>query len=152
MLPPFTEEGLLPPGDYPLTFEQLRKSHQRKHFEDIGLTPEQVNRALEPAYSFHEQLKEEVEWYERIKRRDFGTIDTLTALGPLLVALRIANGITQKELANRLNVDESQVSRDERNEYHGISLERAQRIINALGEKLIIRVDDKTDNKELAIA
>ena len=26
-LPPFTEEGLLPVGDYPLTLEELRQSH-----------------------------------------------------------------------------------------------------------------------------
>ena len=26
MLPPFTAEGLLPPGDYPLTFDGLRQS------------------------------------------------------------------------------------------------------------------------------
>lgn len=27
MLPPFTEDGVLPPGDYELTFEELRESH-----------------------------------------------------------------------------------------------------------------------------
>jgi hypothetical protein len=36
---------------------------------------------------------------------------------------RIAQGITQRELAKRLGLHESQVSRDERNEYFGITLE-----------------------------
>jgi hypothetical protein len=27
LLPPFTTNGLLPPGDYPLTIDQLRQSH-----------------------------------------------------------------------------------------------------------------------------
>jgi transcriptional regulator with XRE-family HTH domain len=49
-----------------------------------------------------------------------------------LVALRIAKGLTQRELAERLGVHESQVSRDERNEYHGITLERARRILQAM--------------------
>jgi transcriptional regulator with XRE-family HTH domain len=34
-------------------------------------------------------------------------------IGQLLISLRIAQGISQRELARRLNVHESQVSRDE---------------------------------------
>ena len=52
------------------------------------------------------------------------------------MALRIALGLTQRELAERLGVHESQVSRDERNEYHGITVERASRILDALGVEL----------------
>jgi transcriptional regulator with XRE-family HTH domain len=39
--------------------------------------------------------------------------------------MRIAQGISQRERARRLDVHETQVSRDERNEYFGITLERA---------------------------
>jgi DNA-binding XRE family transcriptional regulator len=116
---------------------------QRERLEEMKLKPDEVERAMEPAYSFHEQLKEEVQWYEKVKRRDFGIIQDLTGLGPLLIALRIANGISQTELAQRLDVDVSQISRDERNEYHGISIDRAQRVLNALGEKLVTHVQDK---------
>jgi len=52
------------------------------------------------------------------------------------VALRIALGLTQRELAERLGVHESQVSRDERNEYHAVTVERASRILDALGVDL----------------
>jgi transcriptional regulator with XRE-family HTH domain len=48
---------------------------------------------------------------------------------------------SQRELAKRLGVPESQVSRDERNEYFGITLERAVRILDALGVKLHTRVE-----------
>ena len=48
------------------------------------------------------------------------------------MALRIAKGLTQRELAEHLGVHQSQVSRDERNEYHGITLERARRILHAM--------------------
>jgi len=44
--------------------------------------------------------------------------------------------VTQRELAERLGVHESQVSRDERNEYHGITLERAARVVDALGVEI----------------
>src|SRR5262249_2138388 len=120
-------------------------------FTQAGLTKRQVEKALEPFYSFHEQLKEEVDWYVRIKRRDFTPISNLSAVGPLLVALRIAANITQKELANRLAVDVSQVSRDEKNEYHGVTLERAQRVVDALHGQLEIRVKS-FPNRQLAPA
>jgi|SRR6516162_1810064 hypothetical protein len=115
-----------------------------------GLSKREIERALEPALSFHEQLNEEVEWYNRVKRGNFLPMSNLTAVGPLLIALRIAAGITQKELADRLDVDVSQVSRDEKNEYHGITLERAQRIVDALHSGLEIRVKS-LENKELAV-
>ncbi len=78
---------------------------------------------------FYQQLDEERLWYERVLRREFGSVQDLTDIGKILIALRISNRLTQKDLADRLSVDESQVSRDERNEYHGITVERAQRIL-----------------------
>ena len=116
---------------------------ERKALLKQDLTAKEVERALEPASSFYEQLKDEVRWYERVKEREFEAISDLSDLGRMLIALRIANGISQRQLAQALGVDESQVSRDERNEYHGITLDRAQRIVDALGEKLITSVAEK---------
>ncbi len=116
---------------------------QTKQLQEAGLSPEQVQRALEPMISFNEQLKEEVEWYNKVKRRDFGTIRNMVDVGKYLIALRIANGISQRELAQRLGVSESQISRDERNDYHGIKLERIQKILEAMNESLEIKVVDK---------
>ncbi|MEX2399963.1 MAG: helix-turn-helix transcriptional regulator [Rhodothermales bacterium] len=106
---------------------------QREHLQSIGLVGEQLDRAMQPMASFHEQLKDEVETYERMKRGDLGTLSSLTSIGRWLIGARIARGMTQKELADRLEVSESQVSRDERNEYHGITVDRAQRTMDALG-------------------
>jgi transcriptional regulator with XRE-family HTH domain len=50
-------------------------------------------------------------------------------------------GISQRQLARRLNLHESQVSRDERNEYFGITLERAVRILEALHVRLHTKVE-----------
>jgi DNA-directed RNA polymerase specialized sigma subunit len=118
-------------------------TEQRRALGDLQLQPDEVQRAMEPALSFHAQLLEEVEWYERVRRRDFETIHSLSAIGRLLIAARIANGLSQQELADRLGVSATQVSRDERNEYHGIAVERAQLILDRLGEKLSVRVDEK---------
>lgn len=116
---------------------------QKEKLEEMGLSEEDVGRALEPMLSFRAQLEEEVEWFERVRRRDFEIVRDLSAVGTLLIALRIANGISQRELAERLGVSEAQVSRDERNEYHGITVDRVQRVLDALGETLTSRVDDK---------
>ena len=116
---------------------------QRKAFLEQGLTNEEAAKALEPMVSFRAQLEDEVRWYERVRRRDFGVLQNLSALGTTLIALRIANGLSQKELADRLGVSEAQVSRDERNEYHGITIERAQRVLDAMGETLASHVEDK---------
>ena len=116
---------------------------QRHALEELALGPDEIERAMEPAMSFHAQLVEEVGWYERVCRRDFETIHSLTAIGRLLIAARITNGLTQQELAERLGVSPAQVSRDERNEYRGITVDRAQLILDSLGEKLSARLDEK---------
>lgn len=116
---------------------------QREKLEEMGLSEKEVGRALEPMLSFRAQLEEEVEWFEKVRRRDFGVVRDLSAVGTLLIALRIANGINQRELAERLGVSEAQVSRDERNEYHGITVDRVQRVLDAMGETLSSQVEDK---------
>jgi DNA-binding XRE family transcriptional regulator len=131
-----------------ITQDREVASGQRKSLEAAGLPPGEVEIAMQPLLSFHAQLQEEVEWYENIKRGNFPTIHRLTQIGHVLIALRIALGITQRDLAERLGVAESTVSRDERNEYHGITLERAQRVIDALEASVETRVEQP--ERELA--
>jgi ribosome-binding protein aMBF1 (putative translation factor) len=116
-----------------LSKEENLLSEQRIQLKQSGLSREELKRAMDPLESFHAQLREEVESYERLKLGETQELRNLHGLGRTLVASRIALGISQRELAKRLNVHESQVSRDERNEYHGISVERASRILDALG-------------------
>lgn len=113
---------------------------QREELTKIGLTEEQIDRVIEPTICFYEQLKEEVSYYERIKRGEFDALENFLGLGKILIGARIALGLSQCDLANRLGVSEAQVSKDERNEYHGITVEKAQRILDALGIKLISTV------------
>lgn len=106
-----------------------------------GFTVDQIAKLREPLESFHMQLVEEVQSYERLKRGQFSEFENLHGLGQILIGLRIARGMTQRELARRLNVDETMVSRDERNEYHGITVDRAKRVLDALGVRLVTRVE-----------
>lgn len=119
-----------------LTDEEDRLKAQRGELKKLDLSQAEIKRAMDPLQSFHEQLKEEVESYERLRRGEFEEVTNFEGMGRLLIALRISQGLSQRELAERLGVHESTVSRDERNEYHGITLERTAKVLAALGVTL----------------
>ena len=124
-----------------LTEERARLAEHRGRLRDAGLSDGEIKRVIDPMESFHLQLQEEVESYQRLKRGEFDDLDNLRGLGHLLISTRIAQGISQRELARRLGVHESQVSRDERNQYFGITIERAARILDALNARLHTTVE-----------
>lgn len=121
--------------------EETLLKKQQAELRSMDLTKAEIKRAMDPLRSFHAQLKEEVESYERLCRGEFDEITNFEGIGRLLVALRIAQGMSQRELAEELEVHESAVSRDERNEYHGITIERASRILAAIGAELHTTVE-----------
>ena len=125
-----------------LQAEAQRFAAHEAQLAEKGLAPDEIKRTLDPLRSFHLQLAEEVESYERLRRGDLGEYLNLHGLGRMLVALRIARGINQRELAQRLEVHETQVSRDERNEYHGVTVERASRILDTLRVRLRSHFDE----------
>jgi hypothetical protein len=126
--------------------EEKRIKEQQKALRQMDLSREEIKRAMDPIRSFHEQLREEVASYERLRRGEFAEVQNFSGLGELLIALRISQGICQRDLAERLGVHESQVSRDERNEYRGITMERAQRVLDALGVELSTKVQKVSDH------
>jgi ribosome-binding protein aMBF1 (putative translation factor) len=131
--------------------ERKRLGEHKLRLREAGLADEEIKRVIDPMESFHLQLKEEVESYERLKRGEFDELENFRGFGHLLISLRIAKGISQRELARRLDVHESQVSRDERNEYFGITLERAVKVLDALDVRLHTKVEIEPP-REMAIA
>ena len=133
-------------AEYEYSVKQLREQAERMREQEaeiagMDLNREEIKRAMDPVRSFHKRLKEEVESYERLKRGEFDELRNLGGLGQLLVALRVAQCLSQRQLAERLAVHESQVSRDERNEYHGITVERAERVLEALAVEVRTSVE-----------
>ena len=120
--------------------EQVLRDQEMKLAAE-GLRPAQIKRALDPSRVFHDQVKDEVDSYERLKQGRFDELRNLHGIGQMLIGIRIAMGLSQRELAEKLGVHESQVSRDERNEYYGITVERAARILDALGVEITTRVE-----------
>ena len=59
--------------------------------------------------------------------------------------------MSQGELARRLGVHESQVSRDERNEYFGITLEPSIEILDTLNVRLRTKVEVESEFEMVAV-
>ena len=81
--------------------ETQRLEQHRARLKETGLKDDEIKRVIDPLASFHLQLREEVEAYERLKRGEFEVLDNLRGLGHLLITSRIAQGLTQRELARR---------------------------------------------------
>jgi DNA-binding XRE family transcriptional regulator len=129
--------------EYQKALQQIADSD--KYFESEGkklskkgYSVEEIERLLSPSMSIMEDLKNDIDWYERMKRGDLGTGD-LEYLGRMLIGLRIASGLTQKELANCLEISGEEVIRNEQNEYHGIRISQAQEILDLFAVRMKIQ-------------
>ena len=134
------------------TEEQCERSRKmvlntEKHLEEQsrqlakeGLPAANIKRLLDPTRCFVGDMQHDVEEFEGAKHGRIQPFDDLSLLGRRLISVRIARGLSQKELSEKLNVPESQVISDEENEYHGISFLRAQTILSALSATLEIKI------------
>ncbi len=105
--------------------QQETVQRQREQLEEMDLMDGEVERALEPMISFRVQLREEIETYEQMRRGDLSALHDLRSIGRWLIGARIAKGWSLSRLADELDVSVQQVSRDEQNEYDGITTRRA---------------------------
>lgn len=109
-----------------LTRERQRLARERRPKREIDARLDLVQGTLD-------DLRAEAQAYERLKAGKFHGAGEFEHLGEALVALRIASGLSQRALAQKLGVHESQVSRDERYAYQGATFERLTRVLSALG-------------------
>ena len=80
-------------------------------------------------------LEEELHEYESLKAGKF-PIDELSVVAELptvLIKARIAQGLSQKDLAERLGLQEQQIQRYEATDYASASLTRIKEVVSALG-------------------
>ena len=80
-------------------------------------------------------LKNEVAEYEALQRGETSVIevDSFEGLPIALIKARIAAGLTQRDLAERLGLKEQQIQRYEATEYASASLGRVNEVVQALG-------------------
>jgi HTH-type transcriptional regulator/antitoxin HigA len=86
------------------------------------------------------QLQEELREYDQLKSGDLKVpkIDRLNEIAPFVVKLRIAKGVSQTELANRLGVSKQVISRYEESDYQTVGITRLQEILDAIGIKTTV--------------
>lgn len=114
----------------------------QKDLISTGLPEKEILFAIQPQEFFIAQMQDELDEYDHIKQGQIREIYSIEYMGRLLIALRCAKNMSQRELAERLGVDESVVSKDENNEYYGITAKKIGRIIDALGVRIKISVDN----------
>lgn len=103
-----------------------------------GLSGKQAKDSLSSSWTYAMQCQEEIELYEKLKRGELPPAEEFSTRGKFFVAARIARGMTQRELAEKLGTKESAVSRDERNEYQGISMDKMDRLAAVLNLKVLV--------------
>lgn len=123
--------------------KQLSKLHElyETQLEDLkkkGLNEEQAKDSLSASWTYAQQCQEEIDLYEKLKSGELPPAESFSTRGKYFVAARIARGMTQRELADRMGTKESAVSRDERNEYHGISMDKMDRLAAVLELKVLV--------------
>jgi HTH-type transcriptional regulator / antitoxin HipB len=86
-----------------------------------------------------DSLRAEIEEYDALKHQQIPIkITSIQELPIALIRARIALGMTQKELAEKMGVKEQQVQRDEANQYSSAGFQR----IAAVAEVLNIKIQE----------
>lgn len=82
-----------------------------------------------------DDLERDVREYDRLRTGRCGVIEvnSFDELPDALVQARIATGLSQKDLADRLNLKEQQIQRYEATNFQSASLGRLQQVVKALG-------------------
>lgn len=99
--------------------------------------------AREGLESQAQELREQLTEYEALRagKKTTFVFDSLTSLPEGLIKARIARGLTQKQLAESLNLQEQQIQRYEATSYEGAALERIEAIAKALGIRETVKFD-----------
>jgi HTH-type transcriptional regulator / antitoxin HipB len=101
---------------------------------DPNLHPRQVTGWTNSYNLTIRQLKQELAEYEQLKSGNVLTfvLGSLNDLPTTLIKARIAAGMTQKDLANKIGVQEQQIQRYEASQYSSASFDRLRSIASAL--------------------
>ena len=80
-------------------------------------------------------LEADIQEYEELKAGNFSfeKLEEISELPRLLIRARIASGLSQRGLADRLGLKEQQIQRYEANDYASASFTRIRDILAALG-------------------
>lgn len=103
-----------------------------------SVTPRLWHAQRDAAESQLLELRQQLSAYEQLqtgKNKEI-VLEAVEDLPKTLIRARIAAGLTQEGLANRLGVKTQQIQRYEATEYEGASFARIRKVIQALGLRM----------------
>ena len=114
---------------------QTLGSLERKSGHREGIHPLLAKAQQDALESQLADLDYELAEYESLKAGKFsiGELNVVTDLATMLIKARVAQGLSQKDLAERLGLKEQQIQRYEATEYTSASLARIKEVVGALG-------------------
>jgi HTH-type transcriptional regulator / antitoxin HipB len=115
--------------------KELEQASANIELEDPRLHPRQILSQKNSYNKIIGTLKLELAEYEELKSGRIAVfqIESFNDLPTALIKARIALGMTQKELAEKIDTQEQQIQRYEANHYHAISFNRLMKVVQALG-------------------
>lgn len=141
---------------YRITKAQLDRfsealSHAGSDESIVGIDAALKRAELAALRSQYEELRDEILAYEALQAQESQVVEveSFDQLPAALIRARIASGLSQKELANRLKLKEQQIQRYEATNYATASFSRLSEIVNALGVK--VREDIFVPRHDLSI-
>jgi transcriptional regulator with XRE-family HTH domain len=95
-----------------------------------------------------DDLRLEIEEYEHLTSGDLHVLEVNSDnLQKAIVSFRIASGLTQKDIADNLEIQEQQIQRYEQNDYLTASFERIIQILNILEVEVTLKKEFSTETK-----
>ena len=115
-------------------FSQTLADLQKRCSESEGIHPLIAEAQENAVKSQLKDLKEELREYEILKAGKFpgDELSVVAQLPTVLIKARISRGLSQKDLAERLGLQEQQIQRYEATEYASASLTRIKEVAGAL--------------------
>lgn len=127
---------------------QMLQDLAKKYKNAISLSAKAQYGALECQIK---DLEEEIQEYNSTVNLGINGLEfNISNIEKLIISLRVASGLTQKELANLVGIAEQQIQRYEEQNYHKASFERVIQIIRVMVNNLKLTFE-KQDVKRISL-
>jgi DNA-binding XRE family transcriptional regulator len=119
-------------------FEQALQELERRNPDDSPLPPLAQKMQHDALQGQLDTFRTQLADYEALQQGKLGILEmaSFDELPTALIQARIAAGLSQRQLAERMGIKEQQVQLYESTNYASASLRRINQVINALGVKV----------------
>lgn len=120
---------------YLVTQSQAERFRQALTVPDAkGRHPKATKAMRDGLRSQLDDLETEIAEYDALRKGDVTVLqaESIVGIGEALIKARIVRNLTQKVLAERLELAEQQIQRYEATRYRGVAAERLQEVADAL--------------------